>query len=108
MFYSLLRKRKSRKHKFYFMSHTDVFKKNPGLYLFLPLLYMVWEDAVLTPSEIKSLNQVISGLTWLTEEEKKILLSQIDPSSPPYPDVFKGWLNEIRSVTDQSSNGKES
>ncbi|HEY5825002.1 MAG TPA: acyl-CoA dehydrogenase family protein, partial [Cyclobacteriaceae bacterium] len=90
------------------MPHTNFFKKNPGLYLFLPLLYMVWEDSVLTPSEIKSLNQVISGLTWLSDEEKKILLTQIDPSSPPFPDVFKSWLSEIRSVTDQSSNGKES
>jgi len=90
------------------MPQTDRFKKNPGLYLFLPLLYMVWEDAVLTPSEIKSLNQVIAGLSWLSEEEKKILLAQIDPSSPPSPDEFKSWLREIRAVTDQTSTKKES
>jgi acyl-CoA oxidase len=80
------------------MLPTTRFKKNPNLYIFLPMLYMVWEDAVLTPSEIKNLQQLITELQWLTEEEKKMLLAQIDPSSPPSPDEFKEWLNEIRTA----------
>jgi acyl-CoA oxidase len=90
------------------MLHTDRFKKNPGLFAFLPLLYVVWEDAVLTPSEIKNLHQLISELQWLSEEDKKVLVDKIDPSFPPSPDEFKDWLSEIRTVANPSIDAKES
>ncbi len=90
------------------MSYTERFKKNPSLYIFLPLLYTVWEDSVLTPSEVKSLNQLISDLSWLSAQDKELLREQIDPSSPPSPEEFKNWLSEIRNIASQSTERKDS
>src|SRR5690606_27280504 len=73
-------------------------EKNPNLYIFIPLLYTVWSDSVLTPDEIKSLHQIIEKQEWLTSEERKILLEQLDPLAQPAPDEFKGWMDEIRNV----------
>lgn len=90
------------------MSYTDRFKKNPNLFVFLPMIYMVWEDAVLTPSEIKNLQKAIAQMSWLTKEEKESLLNQIDPSTPPSPDEFKAWLSEIKSIASSSADKKQS
>ena len=34
------------------MIESKYFQANPHLFSFLPIMYMVWADAVLTPSEI--------------------------------------------------------
>jgi acyl-CoA oxidase len=81
------------------MTQSSVVKKNPDLYLFLPMLYTVWSDAVLTPSELIALRNAIEDQQWLTAEEKGFLLSKIDPSSPPNPSEVKEWLQEIRSLS---------
>lgn len=73
-------------------------KANPRLYVFVPLFYVVWSDAVLAPSEIDSLHALIEGQAWLTAEEKRFLLQQLDPASPPAADAYKAWLAEIRAV----------
>ncbi|CAN5572322.1 acyl-CoA dehydrogenase [soil metagenome] len=77
------------------MLQSNLLKANPNLHVFLPVLYMVWSDAVLTPSEINIIRDIIDTQKWLNEEERKFLYQQIDPSSPPSPDEFKGWLEEI-------------
>ncbi|PZR37256.1 MAG: hypothetical protein DI538_12765, partial [Azospira oryzae] len=61
------------------MLQSPLLKKNPNLYIFLPLLYTVWEDAVLTPSEIKIIHDLILQIGWLNKEEKDFLLQQINP-----------------------------
>jgi len=73
-------------------------KKNPDLYVFLPLLYTVWSDTVLTPSEVATLEGLIRSQTWLSDEDRSLLLSQIDPTDPPAPDDFMQWREEIRRV----------
>jgi len=80
------------------MLHSPLLKKNPNLFIFLPLLYTVWEDAVLTPSEIKVIHNLILQITWLKQEEKEFLLEQINPASAPSPDEFKSWQQEIRKA----------
>lgn len=80
---------------------------NPNLYVFLPVFYMVWSDAVLTPSEIKTIQGVINNQHWLSNEEKEFLLSQVDPASPPSSEQLKNWRDEIRKV-DLSVNSRES
>lgn len=80
------------------MTQSPLIKKNPDLYVFLPLLYTVWSDAVLTPTEILSLRKVIDDQKWLSVEEKNFLLSNIDPTNPPSPADIKDWLNEIRAA----------
>jgi acyl-CoA oxidase len=80
------------------MINSGPVKDNPNLYVFLPIFYMVWSDAVLTPSEVDSLQHLIDGQEWLQAAEKKFLFEQLNPASPPSPDDFKNWLTEIRKV----------
>lgn len=75
------------------------FDSNPNLYVFLPILYLVWSDAVLTPTEVKAINELIDRQGWLSAEEMKFLKARLDPKSPPTPDEFKAWLAEIRRAT---------
>jgi acyl-CoA oxidase len=91
------------------MVTSPLLKGNPNLYVFLPLFYMVWEDAVLTPSEIKKIREIIDSQEWLRAEERNFLLEQINPSSPPTSDELKTWLTEIQQVRSQlSSEAKDS
>ena len=89
------------------MLRSDLVKANPNLHVFLPIFYMVWSDAVLTPSEIKTIKDLIDGQRWLKQEEKKLLYEQLNPSFPPSPDEFKNWLAEIRKAGDQVSPGEQ-
>lgn len=73
-------------------------ESNPSLYVFLPLFYTVWYDAVLTPSEISSIEGLIKSQAWLTDDERKFLLAQIDPATPPSPDELIRWREEISKV----------
>lgn len=83
------------------MLSSPILKANPNLYVFLPTFYMVWSDAVLTPTEIKAITSLINGQSWLTDNEKSFLLEQVNPAAPPSPDEFKDWLKEIRLAADQ-------
>lgn len=83
--------------------NATILKQNPNLYVFLPIFYMVWSDAVLTPSEINTLRSLIDQQTWLTAEEKKFLYDQLNPSAPPSPDEFRHWLDEIKKVLNPAS-----
>lgn len=84
------------------MLDSPQLKSNPSLYVFLPLFYTVWYDAVLTPSEIAAIESLIKSQTWLTEDERKFLLTQIDPAAPPTPDELISWRDAIRKVADAS------
>ena len=72
--------------------------KNPRLYVFIPLLYMVWEDAVLTPSEIRTMQDLIEKQDWLASEEKEFLSAYLNPSQPPPPQELKKWLEEFSNI----------
>jgi acyl-CoA oxidase len=76
----------------------STFSSNPSLQVFLPLLYQVWSDTVLTPSEIKIVQGAIQTQGWISAGDKKFLLSQIDPTTPPTPHDFKSWLDHIRTI----------
>lgn len=80
------------------MLGSPLLKSNPHLYVFLPVFYTVWSDAVLTPTEIKSLEELIAKQTWLSETERELLRAQIDPTTPPSPYELKAWLSEILKV----------
>ena len=86
------------------MLQSPLLKKNPNLYIFLPLLYTVWEDAVLTPSEIKIIHDLILQIGWLNKEEKDFLLQQINPAAAPSPDEFKNWQQEIKNAAGNTSD----
>src|ERR1043165_3155879 len=77
-------------------------KSNPSLFVFLPLFYTVWSDAILTPSEVAVLEGLIQSQQWITDNEKAFLLSQVNPASPPSPDDLMGWRDEIKKAADQT------
>jgi acyl-CoA oxidase len=83
------------------LSSTQL-KSNPSLFVFLPLFYTVWSDAILTPSEVAVLEGLIQSQSWLNEGEKMFLLSQINPASPPSPDDLMNWREEIKKAADQT------
>ena len=85
------------------MLNDPIFKGNPSLYVFLPMYYTVWCDAVLTPTEITTIHDLLEKQSWLTKEEKDFLYAQLDPGSPPAPEELKNWLEEIHKVANQSS-----
>lgn len=89
------------------MLSSPLLKSNPSLYVFLPIYYAVWADAVLTPSEIKSIQKLVDGQSWLSPAEKEFLLAQLNPAAPPAPDELKSWLTEIQKVADQASADKK-
>lgn len=84
------------------MLQSKQLKDNTSLYVFLPIFYTVWADAVLTPSEIATLEGLVNSQMWLTADERKFLLSQLDPSTPPSPDELMSWREAIRKVADGS------
>jgi acyl-CoA oxidase len=90
------------------MITSKFLKDNPRIYVFLPLLYVVWSDALLTPGEISALEAMISGLRWLSEEEKQFLLARINPADQPSPDELHNWLHTIKKVAEESADKKES
>jgi acyl-CoA oxidase len=87
------------------MTGSPQLQSNPSMLVFLPLFYWVWQDAVLTPSEIKSLEKAINSQDWLSKEDRQYLLSLLNPSSPPSALEMKEWLDEIRSVGFDSQSG---
>jgi acyl-CoA oxidase len=86
------------------MISSTEFKSNPELYVFLPIYYLIWSDAVLTPGEIKLIKDFIDEQSWVTTSEKDFLKGQLNPSASPSSDELKRWLEEIRQATDHEVN----
>lgn len=82
-------------------------QENPDLFAFLPIFYVAWSDTLLTPAEIKTLKDFIESQRWLKAADKEVLLQQLNPASPPSPDVFKSWLAEIKKVLDPASTDEK-
>lgn len=75
--------------------HTQA---NPKLLVFLPMLYWIWEDVVLTPTEVKTFQNALNSQDWLTPTDRAFLMGYLNPTAPPPADELKIWLQEIRSV----------
>lgn len=88
------------------MLQSKEIQQNPNLLVFLPLLYTVWSDAMLTSREVKAIEGIISDVDWLTEDEKNFLRERINPASPPPSVELKEWLDEIRKL-DLAADKKE-
>ena len=83
------------------MIQSTYLKSNPNLYVFVPLFYTVWSDAILTPSEVATLEGLIRSQQWLTENERNFLLGKLNPASPPSADDLMAWRSEIKKVAGQ-------
>ncbi len=68
----------------------------PGIMSLLPMIYVGWSDSVLSPSEMKLIEEKISSLDFLSMDDKQYLKSIINPSDPPTRGDFRHWLKAIR------------
>lgn len=66
--------------------------------LFLPLLYIVWSDDLLTAEEFKILSTFIQNQDWLSDEEKLFLASKLDLALPPTRLELHVWRKQIAEV----------
>ncbi|GJM33991.1 MAG: acyl-CoA oxidase [Saprospiraceae bacterium] len=71
---------------------------SPGIRALLPLLYAAWSDRVLTPTEVNALRQKAGKLTFLSSDDKKMLLGWSNPMHPPPRQLFKFWEIELREA----------
>lgn len=71
---------------------------------FLPLFYLVWSDDLITSLEFTTLQNFIETQDWLTDAEKKLLISKIDVANPPSRATIFEWKNSIDLIT--SNNPK--
>ncbi len=84
-------------------------KEAPGIIPLLPMLYVAWADAVLTPSEINSIKNKITSQRWLNAKEAEILEQLLQPTSPPSDAELRSWVQIIqRSAKDIPATDKES
>lgn len=68
---------------------------NSNFTIFLPYLYLVWADDILTKKEFDTLHLFISSRNWLKAEDKNILLSKINLASPPSRSELSEWKKII-------------
>lgn len=76
---------------------------SPKTRLFLPLLFLVWVDDLLTAEEFKILSAFIKKQDWLSEDEKSFLESQLNLTRPPTRSALNNWHKEITQVLVEDS-----
>ena len=82
------------------MLHSPYLQANPSLHVFLPLFYTVWSDAILTPSEIATIEGLINSQGWLSKSEHDFLVSQLNPAAPPTAGELMEWKDEIKNAAE--------
>ena len=70
-----------------------------GVLPFLPMLYVAWADAVLSPTELETVKAQVDSQAWLTDAERATLDGWLDPTDPPTEQEMHAWLREIRRVS---------
>lgn len=67
-----------------------------------PILYLVWEDQELTPSEYNAIDEFINLQPWLGSEEKGYIMGKLDPNTPPTLTEMRQWKAAIINKANQS------
>lgn len=70
-----------------------------GILSLLPIFYVGWSDSVLSPSEIKIIQDKLNDIDILTQEDRDYLIKYTDPLNPPSPIVFKSWVKAIKEYS---------
>ena len=78
--------------------------ENSKIKAFIPLLYLVWSDDLLTQKEFSTLQEFITSLVLLSPEQREYLLSKVDITNPPSRNELTQWKSDIeKSIKDKSS-----
>lgn len=67
----------------------------------LPLIYAAWADRHLNLKEINALRKRAADLSFLTDEDKQLLLVWSDPARPPERELFQQWQTMGRNAAEQ-------
>lgn len=74
------------------------FNNDPKLSILLPLIYLAWQDDILTRKEFKALSTFINNQDWLTKAEKDFLKSKIDLDTPPSRYELYSWKEKVNNA----------
>lgn len=69
---------------------------SPGVLSLLPLYYVGWADALLSPSEVKLIHKKVNELSFLSDSDRKLLKSWSNPAKPPAKSLFKEWVKILK------------
>ncbi len=83
------------------MLQSTYFKKNPKLYIFLPLYYTLWSDLTISPNEMAVMEDLIQKQNWLNDEERKFLTDSLHSNKAPTSKQLKSWKKAIKQVKDK-------
>ena len=74
---------------------------SPTVLTFLPMIYVAWADAVLSPDEIETIRRKIDAQNWISAEEKAYLLKYLQPGHIPDAREMQQWVDWIRQAADR-------
>ncbi|MEZ5039355.1 MAG: acyl-CoA dehydrogenase [Saprospiraceae bacterium] len=78
---------------------TTTLSYSPAIQCLMPLIYVAWSDRVLSPTEVKVLQELATRLPFLSSDDKAILLKWTNPQRPPTPELFKYWEITLKKGT---------
>ncbi len=67
----------------------------PEILQYIPFFYVIWSDALITASEINVVESAIENDETLDPENRKLLLSWLNPKHPPENAALKQWKQTI-------------
>ncbi len=79
---------------------------SPGILSIIPILYVGWSDSILSPSEIRLVNNQIQNLSFLTESDRVYIKKYTDPLNPPTEAVFRDWINAMKEASHKLPKNK--
>jgi acyl-CoA oxidase len=74
------------------------FTNDPKLSVFIPFIYIAWQDNTITRDEFKLISSLIQSQDWLTKSEKDFLASKINYDSPPGRSELFQWRESIDNL----------
>ncbi|BDS10395.1 acyl-CoA dehydrogenase family protein [Aureispira anguillae] len=77
---------------------------SPQVSALIPLFYIGWSDAVLSPSEIELIQKKITAFDWIEEADKKLLTTWMNPQNPPSVALYQEWATTIANLAPKVSS----
>lgn len=71
---------------------------SPGIQTMIPMIYVAWLDGILSPEEVAVLKEQALQMSFLTEEDRKMLKSWTSARQQPSRQIFKYWEIELRNA----------
>lgn len=85
------------------MTSGTAFKEEPRLFIFLPLIYTLWQDGEISASERTLLLDAMSSQSWLKDGQQKVLLQMVDQDQVDALEL-KRWKEEIQKILPAESD----